>query len=497
MWILKFLADNAVEGGGWDVARSACWTYVTWYNGLSSGDWATWLPGRNVEPGSVGTFNGDRRFDHYETLEELGITCAKYSEETPGEDGFYGTAGGFTFEPKIAGNAVPGFATLGELDAGVKLTAKAAHACLLQLVRPTVKQVTNQRQVQEAVLAQAKGGQWNIDSQIVMSRTRCNTGFAAISQAAGQSLELKAAGKLPAVITEQNLGGLELRLASSRATTDFLLTVFSLTSTPVFGGVVRLKRSLLDKLLPWRSEGGYLVDPNGKRFRPRNLPLDLSTAYAPADRRYDPARSAMSLAELSGLTVGDAFEEVASLPDEGESSSPVDLATALRSAVRRFALPRSLVPSPLAAADDDDASVLLDASFADGRAHFTVYDRGLSRYWLEVTLRYSSPEPSVVMVRYQATDGTEQDLMVPVGGDSTATPSSMVSLRAYRPGTDGQAWLLGELYGLVWPEEIIRRSVQAAIGNGTAETWERLALQVSAETGEVIDRELRALRGTT
>ena len=469
---------------------------MTWYNGLSSGDWATWLPGRTVEPGSVGAFNRDRRFDHYETLKELGITCASYSGEEPGEEGFYSTAGGFTFESKIAGNAVPGFAALGELDAGVKLTAKAAHACLLQLVKPTVMKVTNQRQVQEAVLVQVKGGQWSIDSQIVMSRTRCNAGFAAISQAGGQSLELKAAAKLPAVITDQNLGGLELRLASSRATTDFLLTVFGPTSTPVFGGVVRLKRSLWDKLLPWRSEGGYLIDPNGKRFRPRSLPPDLS-AYAPADRRYDPARSALSPAELSALTVEDAFEKVAALPDEGESSSSVDLATALRSAVRRFALPRSVVPSPLAAADDEgDAAILLDASFAGDGMHFTVYDRGSGRYWLEVTLGYPSPQPSVLMVRYQAADGTEQDLMIPVGGDTAAMPSSMVSLRDYRPGTDGQAWLLGGLPGQAWAEEVIRRSVRAAVGNGTAGAWERLAQLAPAETREVIDRELRVLRGT-
>lgn len=471
---------------------------MTWYNGLSGGDWATWLPGSEVDPGAVGSFNGDRRFGHYDTLEGLGITCAKYSGERSAEkEAFYSTAGGFTFEPKIAGNAVPGFAALGEVDAGIKLTAKAAHACLLQLVKPTVKKVVNQRQVQEAVLDQVKGRQWSIDWQIVMSRTRCNTGFAAISQAGGQSIELKATAKLPAVITDQNLGGLELRLASSRATTDFQLTVFGATSTPVFGGVVRLKRSLWDRLLPWRSEGGYLVDPNGKRFRSRSLPPDLS-AYAPADRCYDPARSAMSLAELSGLTVEDAFEEVASLPDAVESVSPAGLATVLRSAVRRFALPRSVVPSPLAAADDeDDGSVLLDASFADGQVHFTVYDRGSGRYWLELTLGYPSPQPSVVMVRYQAADGTEQDLMIPVGGDSTATPSSVVSLRGYRPGTDGQAWLLGDLPGQAWPEEVIRRSVQAAVGNGTARTWDRLAALVPAETGEVIDRELRSLRGTS
>jgi hypothetical protein len=165
-----------------------------------------------------------------------------------------------------------GFAALGELDAGVKLTAKAAHACLLQLVNPTVQRVINQRQVQEAVLAQVQGGQWSIDSQIVMSRTWCTTGFAAVSQARGQSLELKAAAKLPAVITDQNLGGLELRLASSRATTDFLLTVFGPASTPVFGSVVRLKRSLWDKTTASGASAGPDVST-----RDRTPPTDTST----------------------------------------------------------------------------------------------------------------------------------------------------------------------------------------------------------------------------
>ncbi len=191
------------------MARSACWTYVTWYNGLSSGDWATWLPGRKVEPGSVGAFNRDRRFGHYETLEELGITCAEYSGERPAEEGFYSTAGGFTFEPKIAGNAVPGFAALGELDAGVKLTAKAAHACLLQLVKPTVKKVINQRQVQESVLAPRGYGTWTPASRP-----------AARWPAAGRSPRSRsaqvAALSLPAMTTAPQSCGKRVRLLTPR-----------------------------------------------------------------------------------------------------------------------------------------------------------------------------------------------------------------------------------------------------------------------------------------
>jgi hypothetical protein len=42
----------------------------------------------------------------------------------------------------------------------------------------------------------------------------------------------------------------------------------------------------------------------------------------------------------------------------------------------------------------------------------------------------------------------------------------------------------------------VRRSVLAAVGNATARAWERLSALVPAETGEVIERSLRDLRGT-
>jgi hypothetical protein len=473
---------------------------VTWYHDLSTTDWPTWLPGKPVQPGSVGVFNRERCFDNDETLEELGITCARLSGETPVQPIFYSTMGGFEFEPKAAASVTPGFAALGEADAGVKLTANTEHSCLIQMLNPTVRRIENQREVQEAVLARVREGLWSVDLQVVMRRTRCTSGFAAVSRAGRQSVEFKTGAKLPAVITDQNLPSLELGLTSGRSSSGFLLTPFVETSTPAFGGVVRVKRDLWPRLLPWRSEGSYLVDPHGKRFLPKNLPPELS-AYAPRDRCYDPARSAMSPAELSALTVEDVFEEVTTLPGEdapgsaggpGASSGPVEPAE-----VRSFPLPRSAVPSTLAAADDEgDAPVLLDAAFDDGLVQFTVYDRGPGRYWLEVTLRRAGPQPSVVTVRYQARDGSSRDLIIPVAGDGAAASSSIVSLPDYQPGTDGQAWLTPAGAGQAWPAETVRRSVLAAVGNATARAWEQLAALVPAETSEVIERVLRHLRGT-
>jgi hypothetical protein len=407
--------------------------------------------------------------------------------------------GGFEFQPKAAASVAPGFAALGEADAGVRLTANAEHACLIQMLNPTVRQIENQRPVKEAVLARVRAGSWSLDLHVVIRRTRCSRGFAAVSRVGRQSVEFKTGAKLPAVITDENLPGLELGLASGRSSSGFMITPFIENSTPAFG-VVGVKRTLWHKLLPWRSEGGYLIDPNGKRFLPAKLPLELS-AYAPRDRCYDPARSAMPPAELSALTVEDVFEEVTTLPDEDElssggepagSSGPVELA-----AVRSFRLPRSAVPSTLAAADDEeDASILLDAAFEDGLVQFTVYDRGSGRYWLEVTFRHAGPQPSVVTVGYQAADGSSRDLIVPVTGDGATAPSSIVSLPDYQPGTDGQASITALSAGQAWPAETVRRSVLAAVGNATARAWERLAALTPAETGEVIKRALRDLRGT-
>jgi len=483
-----------------DVAGSACWTYVAWYHDLSTTDWATWLPGTPIQPGSVGVFNRERCFDHSgETLEDHDIACARLSGEMPVPPIFYSTMGGFEFEPKVAASAAPGFAILGGADAGVKLTANAEHACLVQMLNPTVRQIENQRQVQEAVLARVIDGLWPVDLQVVMRRTRCTSGFAAVSRAGGQSVEFKTSARLPAVVTDQNLPGLQLGVASGHSSSGFLFTRFVETSTPAFGGVVRVKRGLWHKLLPWRSEGWYLADSRGRRFLPSKLPPELS-AYAPRDRCYDPARSAMSPAELSALTVEDVFEEVTTLPDEDELGSAGESGEGPGpdlGAVRSFPLPRSVVPSTLAAASsEEDAPILLDAAFEDGLVQFTVYDRGPDRYLLEVTFRHVGTQPNVITIRYQATDGASRDLIVPVSGDGAAASSSIVSLPGYRPGTDGLAWVTALSAGQAWPAETVRRSVLAAAGSATARAWERIAALVPAETREVIERALQDLRGT-
>jgi hypothetical protein len=83
-----------------------------------------------------------------------------------------------------------------------------------------------------------------------------------------------------------------------------------------------------------------------------------------------------------------------------------------------------------------------------------------------------------------------------VAGDGVGASSSVVSVPDYQPGTDGQALLAAPGARLSWSADTVRTSVLAAVGNSTARAWERLVEVVPAETGDVIERALRDLRGT-
>ena len=105
-------------------------------------------------------------------------------------------------------------------------------------------------------------------SQLPVAQAR--RGFVAISQGSGQSVELKAIGdvRLTEVLEA------ELLLASERNMTDFLLYEFGSRETPFFFPPIRVKQSLWDRLLPWRPEGPWLIDPTGGRHDASNLPTD-------------------------------------------------------------------------------------------------------------------------------------------------------------------------------------------------------------------------------
>lgn len=290
------------------MGRSASWSYVTWYNeDVSSGDWATWEPGSPVSLGDVGKFNRRRCFRKWKNLSDLGIGFDA-SEEIPRGARFYVRAKDFkagsstTAKTPIAG-------------AGITVVARRKHACVLQIRRATDAHILDVYELFEGIKSYILAGprgpdSWPLDSVVVTERTLAKGGFAAISQAAGHGLELRAAGS-------ENFVGLapvnaNLQITASSATAGFLLFEFKSVETPRFGAPIRVKHDLLDRLLPWRSDGPYIVDPLDRRYLIGQLPATFPR-LKPEDACYDPARSAMSPDELASLRVEDLFEPVTSL----------------------------------------------------------------------------------------------------------------------------------------------------------------------------------------
>lgn len=291
---------------------SACKSYVTWYNEFSGGNWATWEPGEHVSPGDVGRFDENLRFNHCDTLTNYGIKFS-ISRELPVTSRLYATGKSFRVESKAAGQSSAGFSSLGGLDAGIRLTAQRQHACLLQLQKAGESRIaTKMQDLLAQIAALVRAGKWDLDLIVVSRRIRAQQGFAAISRGAGQSVELQAAGN--AKLTEDlAIGGAELKLSSDAEASGFMLYEFGERTTPVFYPPIRVRKSLWDQLLPWRTDGPWIIDPAGGRHEVDKLLEDLS-GFDPEARRYDPHSSAMPLSDLEDISYDELFEVVQSPP---------------------------------------------------------------------------------------------------------------------------------------------------------------------------------------
>jgi hypothetical protein len=463
------------------MSKSACWSYVTWCKD-ASGNWATWEPGEIVNVGDVGRFDEDRRFRHYQTLADYGVPFAT-SEETPVGSRRYLNNNDFRVEARAAENLAPGFSVLGDLSSGARFTARREHACVLQMEDVTESSLLGAREVLVQIAELVRIGEWELDSALVVRRLRAGRGFAAISQGTGQSIEFKSAGSLRLPLAVE-IGHAEMLLAHDRSDTGFLLYEFSGRETPVFMPPVRVKRRLWARLLPWRAVGPWLIDPDGRRHDPANLVTDLPT-LAPEARRYDPLRSRMTLEELSGIAVEDLFEEVSSLPGEGEPW----LAS-------YSALPIPSAPMPLAAADPfDDASPLLETLSPDGLVRFILHGHGAGEYRLEALLTTGASPPVVVGLRYTTKGGAQRELLIPVDADPDGQSGSAVNLAGYALGG---SWAARRAVPpgaeSAWDDDVLTASIRAAATVATVEAWERVASALPPHAGELITREIGVLR---
>ena len=459
------------------MSRSPSWSYVTWYYELT-GNWATWEPGNRVEPGTVGSFDSRRRFNHYRTLAGYRIVPEIATADLPGSRLAW-SDGEVHLDFKASGESSAGFEALGALDAGVKVTANREHGCILHMRDLSEAWITNV----EGVLAQIKallvGKVWEVDSVVVVRRLEARQGFAAVSLGSGRSFVAKADADAR-VMGAADLGSAGLLLAPGRAGRDFLFYDFGPGSTPVFSSAIRVRRDLWDRLLPWRRDRGALIGPDGRTYR--ELPDDLG-GHALEARRYDPGISAMPPGELSALAVDDLFEEVVDLPAEGDARQSPDsqIAGSARGRLLSFPLPVPPGPAALAAADPAEGTPPVgETTSPDGLARFALFDRGDGEYWLEVSVAAGTGVPLLIRLRYTTAERQRNDLLVPVGGNTQST--SLVAL----PGYDAGPWRAWSPVppASVWSSspEMVDASVRAALSSATVRAWERLA-SVAPEYG--------------
>jgi excisionase family DNA binding protein len=290
---------------------------VTWYHECSGGNWATWEPGEVVSPGDVGRFDKERRFHHWATLKDYGVSFT-VSKEAPIAPRYYASGKAFRVNAIAREQSGPG---LSKIEAGVKLTAEREHACLLQLRDATESHINETAGILGQVRELLCSGKWDIDLVVVEKKIRAKSGFAAISQGAGQSLDIGTKGNL-GLAEDREVVDAEIFLASGRNVTGFLLFEFRTRETPIFFPPIRIKHSLWGRLLPWRAEGPWLIDPAGLRYRVGSVPSDLSGLPLEA-RRYDPQISSLTASEIMKMPIWDLFELVTSLPDDEGSEGSV------------------------------------------------------------------------------------------------------------------------------------------------------------------------------
>jgi hypothetical protein len=462
-----------MQGAG--VVGWACRSYVNWYHELT-GHWATWVPGAQVEPGTIGSFDEGAFKPSDRTLERRGIVPEIVTVNLPGQRRLASSHEDVRIEVKGTGKSPAVIDFVASLGGGVELSANREHVCVLDMSDLSEARIGNSEAVLRQIKALLLRGEWEVDLIVVTSRLEARQGFALVYRGSARNFEVTADGTAR-VAGLADLGSAGFVVAPGGGRGDLVFHNFQPGSTPVFSTIIRVRHDLWDRLLPWRRDGGALIGPDGRRYR--ELPEDLS-GHALEARRYDPARSSMSPEELSAMTVEDLFEEVIDTPAAGQ--------------VLSFPLPVPPLRGDVAAAEPaDGAPAVAETVSPDGRARFALFDRGDGEYWLEVSAA-ATEIPTMIRLRYTTTARERRELLVPAGGLSAS--AALVKLDGYG-GRPGRAWTSVPVAS-VWAgsPDLITASVGAALSAATLRAWERLASAAPDRGREMISQAIDAAEQT-
>lgn len=467
------------------MSRSPSWSYVKWYN-ERTGHWATWVPGKRVEPGAVGSFDRQLRFNSYRTLAKFGITPRISSTSLSGNMLAQSNSERH-FDFKASGESSPGLAAGSSIDARTKVATSHEYDLILHMRERNEAWISNIEDVLLRVQGLLLAGIWTPDMVLVVRRTEARQGFAAISLGSGKTVKAKIDADAR-ILSAVDLASAGVELSPGASHGDFLTYDFGPGSTPVISELVRVKKTLWDLLLPWRHSGGTLIAPDGRVYR--ELPDNLSD-HAIEARRYDPEISAMSPDELSAMSIADLFEDVVDLPVEENAGQSSDGAIPVASEGRVLSFPLPVPPPPAAlaaAGPPGGASPVGETDSPDGLARFTLLDQGDGEYWLEVSSAPSAGSPLIVRLRYTTAAQQRTELLVPLSSPS----ASVVSLSGYNRGA-WRGWSRVPLDS-VWSgsPEVVQASVRAAVTAATVRAWQRVASAAPEYGRELITQAINA-----
>jgi hypothetical protein len=300
------------------VAASPAGLYVGWFHDYVR-RWATWEPGDNVEPGTVGTFDKTWVFAHYRSLGDFGINY-QTSDDTPAEsDRVYASRRGFKFTPQVAGRVSDPPTALAHVGSTLILTNQNAHAFLLQIKEATSSHLLLPDDVLEQVRLKVLASDWDLDLVVVFERLKVQRGFAVICSERNRELRVTVDAGIGLMPDIEAYGG-SIALESAIQESGLAAYDFLPGATPIFTKVMRVRQTLWRKLL---RRPPQVINPAGGRYVP-NLSM------LPKDRRvYDPGASELSPEDVSALPVSVLFEQL----DQplGDRSSRLDVVDRLRS----------------------------------------------------------------------------------------------------------------------------------------------------------------------
>jgi hypothetical protein len=198
---------------------------------------ATWYPGTEIGPGTVGRFLKDRLFNPESTLEKLGISVTML-EGRSNTEWSHQSATGFEYGIKLQGEASVLAPNIPINEAGIGMRFSGSGATFFQLAGVTVHRIEDQISLAREMACRAKAKQWERDWIVVTEVLRAKRAVILVCQSNHGSAEFS----LGADVGVAGLKALTANANVSFTHDEELATkVFGDRLTPLFRAV-RLRR---------------------------------------------------------------------------------------------------------------------------------------------------------------------------------------------------------------------------------------------------------------